>query len=495
MRELEEGGTLVCRCEEVLEAEVLEAIASGAASVPWVKRLTRAGMGVCQGKVCGGTVQRLLAKHSGVHPMLLFPDSPRPPLRPVTVETLARFPEIDAPCPAPPAPPQSQAPRDGVTWSQREVDFLVIGAGSTGCSVAYHLARRGKSVLVVDQAEVAQEGSGRNLGGIRQLGRHPSEVPIARESLRMWAQIQDRHDIEMRHMGYLWVALSEMEMSLQEKAHRLQVDMGVRSELLSGALLRRTFPALSERSLQGLHCPDDAQANPIKATRALAAMAVEAGAEIREHTPVYGFLASGGEIQGAETNRGRVTAKKVILAAGPWAKPMAQWVGLDLPLTAVPNQIMVTEPMGYMVRPLVLTGLAVCLQGARGNAYIGNVDPPGVSGFGKETVLKEMFRSAKNILEVLPGLAKVRVIRSWAGVLDLTPDDIPIIGEPEEAPGLFLATGFAGHGFAISPMIGQLIAQALMGERPSLPMDDFDPGRFRSGAARPIQHFTHQHRN
>jgi sarcosine oxidase subunit beta len=169
--------------------------------------------------------------------------------------------------------------------------------------------------------------------------------------------------------------------------------------------------------------------------------------------------------------------------------------GIDIPITPCPNQFILTEPMPPILPPfLVISSIAVCRQPARGHVYIGNTNAPGgISGYSKATDYGEMVRTTTNILKIVPAFRGLNVIRTWVGIIDFTPDDNFIFGRVEQVEGLILACGFSGHGFALTPIIGQLMCELIVEGETSLPVDAFGLDRFERGVVEKAKHFAHQH--
>src|SRR5688500_3838355 len=169
-------------------------------------------------------------------------------------------------------------------------DVVVVGAGISGCAAAYYLARRGVRVIVVDKGAVAGEQSSRAWGYVRQQGRHPAELPLMAESMRMWRELTaEIGDLEFVQGGNLVLAQTEEDRARLANAERVATEHGVRARIISPRELRDVVPALAGRWTGGLYCPDDAHAEPATATHAYARAAVEAGAEIRTGCAVEGI--------------------------------------------------------------------------------------------------------------------------------------------------------------------------------------------------------------
>jgi sarcosine oxidase subunit beta len=492
---------LVCRCEEVTKKEIREAIITGADSVSWVKRMTRAGMGTCQGRTCGRAVAQIVREELGLTPDKILADSSRPPLRPVSLALIAETYDPDT-CRGAEGKYRfvsrstKPATRTKEPLPEKSADVVIIGGGSTGASTAYFLAKSGVKVILLDKREVASEGGGRNMGGIRQLGRHPWEMEIALQSIRDYETLHKELevDVEYRKMGYLWVALNQEEWELQQRAFARQINAGANLILLEKKELLRKFPALARFVVGGTYSPDDGQANPIKVTRGYARTASKYGAKLYADATVTGINVAGRTVVGVETDRGEISAPVVLIAAGPWSVGLAEMVGLNLPIRPVPNQFMVTEPIPPVIEPLVLTSVGVCVQGINGNMYVGNGNPPvEVQGFDESTNFSEMGRTAKNMLKVVPTLHLAKVIRTWAGILDHTPDDVPIMGAVPNIDGLYLACGFSGHGFAIAPQVGKLLSELILSGHTSISIKNFDYVRFEHPERMvKVEHFAHQ---
>jgi len=495
--------TTVCRCEEVSRQEIVDAIAAGADSVSWIKRMTRAGMGTCQGRTCGRTVARIIQEELGLRPDAVFPDTPRAPLRPVALGLLADTYAPDGEnyyrsCTGKAFHPifcdVSGQVKEEI--SDKDFDVIIIGGGSTGASAAYYLAKSGVKVALVEKRQIASEGGGRNLGGIRQLGRHPYEMEMSLASIRDFATL-DREletDTEYRRMGYLWVALDEEEWELQKRVIVAQKEAGANLFLMERGELLNKFPALASTMAGGIYSPDDGQASPMKVTRGYARAAEKLGAKIYANTTVTGLMFSNNKAAGVRTDRGDLNAAAVLVAAGPWSVEFGRMIGLELPIRCVPNQIMVTEPLPALFSPLVLTSGGICLQGVNGNMYVGNANPPAeVEGLDERTNFSEMGRTAQNMLRVVPVLRQAKLIRSWVGILDHTPDDIPIMGPAPGYGGLYLACGFSGHGFALTPQVGKILTEMLIAGEAPRSLAKFSFERFSHPEELPIaEHFAHQ---
>lgn len=385
-----------------------------------------------------------------------------------------------------------------MTWLQ--ADVVIIGAGTTGLSAAYELAKAGVDVVLVERGFLAQEASGRNPGGIRQLGRDIDEVPIMVEAMRRWHALEEELgcSIELDVDGYLWVALNEQELEVQKKLVERDAAFGIEEYILDREGIQDLAPAISDFPCGALYCPTDMMANPFLVTRGYLDAAQRHGARFFFGTEVVDLRVEGGRIRGVVTDQGEIATETVINAAGPWSQKIAQMAGVDVPVVPCPNQFILSQPMPPILPPFILiSGIAVCRQPARpghNQVFIGNTNAPsGITGYSKATDYGELVRTTTNILKIVPAFRGLNVIRTWVGLLAFTPDDNFIFGNVEQVDGLILACGFSGHGFALTPMIGQLLCELIVDGETSINMQPFHLDRFEKGLVQKDLHFAHQH--
>jgi sarcosine oxidase subunit beta len=379
----------------------------------------------------------------------------------------------------------------------QRADVVIIGAGSTGLSAAYELAKAGVEVLVVDKSSLAMEASGRNPGGIRQIGRDINEVPLMVAAMQRWRGLAEELDcdLELSEDGYLWIARNEEELKLQEALVARDAPYGIKEMVLDRAELQELAPAISDFAAGGLYSPTDCMADPFRVAMGYFRAGQRHGARFLFETEVTGLRLEQNRVRAVLTNQGEISTDRLIVAAGPWSDRIGRMAGLDLPLTPCPNQFILTEPVPRILPPfLLISGIAVCRQSGRGQVYIGNTNAPGgITGLSKATNYGEMTRTIANILKIVPAFRRLNIVRTWAGTIDFSPDDNFIFGYVDEVEGLILACGFSGHGFALTPIMGQLLGELIVAGRTSLPTEAFRLGRFKEGLAEQGQHFAHQH--
>ena len=376
-------------------------------------------------------------------------------------------------------------------------DVVIIGAGSTGLSAAYELAKAGVDALVVERSFLAAEAAGRNPGGIRQIGRDINEVPLMVAAMQRWHRLEEELGctIELTEDGYLWVALSEEELKLQQELAERDAPYGIREFVLDRDEVKELAPAISDIVIGALYSPTDCLANPFYVAKGYFDAARRYGARFLFDTEAVDLRLQEGRIRGVITNRGEIATDTLVIAAGPWSDRIGRMAGIEIPLTPCPNQFILTEPVPPILPPfLLISSIAVCRQSSQGHVYIGNTNAPGgIIGYSKATNYGELVRTVTNILKIVPAFRDLNIIRTWAGILDFTPDDNFIFGRVEEVEGLILACGFSGHGFALTPIIGQLLCELIVEGETSLPTEAFRLSRFKAAPVKKPLHFAHQH--
>lgn len=400
-------------------------------------------------------------------------------------------------------------------------DVVVIGGGVIGVSAAYHLARKGHSVALVEKGHVGCEQSSRNWGWCRQQGRARAEIPLAREALRLWEemQIDAGRDAGFRRTGVLFLTKNPEELAAWEKWAEVAREMQVHSTVLTPDEVRKRLPGNADTWVGGLHTPSDGRAEPSMAVPALAVAARKHGVTIHQGCAARGLETSGGRVSGVVTEKGTIRTDAALLAGGAWSSLFCRRHGIDLPVGLVNATACRTTPapeitdgaLGtdfFCIRRRLDGGLTLALRGrgtveltpdliryARiflptyrqrrkglkisfGKPFLDQLlrgtnwplDKP--SPFEAERVrdpapdMSLVEEALAALIKANPDLNGIQVAEAWGGTIDTTPDTIPVISAVDKLPGFFLATGFSGHGFGIGPAAGRLAADIVMGDAP-----------------------------
>ncbi len=367
---------------------------------------------------------------------------------------------------------------------KQSYDLVIIGAGVIGCSTAYHLARRGmKNILVVDKGTISGGATGRCGGGIRQQWGAEMNIRLAIDSRKEFETMQDElgWDIEYRQGGYLILAVTEEEAARFQDNVNVQRSMGLDVELLDPRGAREIVPQLdTSKILAATYCPSDGSASPFRVTHAYADAARQLGADVSICNEVTGIERSAGRVTAVQTRQGKVSTPRVLNAAGGYAGVVASRAGIDLPVNPHRREILVTEPLERFFHTMIISfdyniyvRQAVC--GAVMGGYGDSAYPYGLETGSSLDFLQGM---ARKLVELLPCLAPVRVVRQWSGLYCLSPDSQPILGPADGLEGYYQAVGFSGHGFMIAPAVAHILADLITDGETSFPLNELTLDRF-----------------
>ncbi len=410
----------------------------------------------------------------------------------------------------------------------RRTGVVVIGAGVIGISTALSLAEKGVAVTVLEKGRVGAEQSSRNWGWCRTTGRDLAEVPLAMESVRMWDRMAARvgADVGFRRAGVAYVAETARELEGHAAWLERARDYQVGSRLLDADETAALLPGAGRCFAGALHTPTDGKAEPQHAVPAMAAAARRLGVVILEGCAARGLDLQAGRVAGVVTERGRIACDAAVLAGGAWSRLFCGNQGVDFPQLKVLGSVLRTAPMagpeittgghdwsfrkradgGYtiaqrnnMLTPIVPDSFrllprfgASFVQNRRelklrlDGRFLQEWRTPRrwaldrASPFEAVRVLDPQPSAAslafarRRLVQAFPGFAAMQVAGAWGGLIDVTPDGVPVISAVGAMPGFHLASGFSGHGFGIGPGAGRLMADLVAGDPPLV-----DPAPFR----------------
>lgn len=417
------------------------------------------------------------------------------------------------------------------------VEVAIIGGGVAGICTAWFLAREGVSVLVCDKGRVAGEQSSRNWGWVRQQGRDADELPIMMDSIDSWEKIAEEigDEIGFSRQGIMYLARNNSELEEFEKwldvAKLHQLD----SRMLSSEEIAKRIKDNPNHWKGALYTQSDGRAEPFTAVPAIARHLQAKGVLIRENCAVRCLDVEAGKVSGIVTEHGLVKAQSVVCAGGAWSSLFMGNLGVDLPQLTVRATVARTEPSadffsgsaagggiafrrrkdgGYTIAPgginehfisaesfrYLFKFLPVLRKSTRtvqlklGKDVISRLLPTRrwradqVTPFEKTRVLNPepseagIKRMRDGLIKYLPSLADVPFVEAWAGMIDVTPDVVPVMDEVASYPGLYLATGFSGHGFGFGPGAGKVMSNMVLGNSPEHNLNRFRLSRFTDGS-------------
>jgi glycine/D-amino acid oxidase-like deaminating enzyme len=412
----------------------------------------------------------------------------------------------------------------------KAVDVVVIGGGIAGVTAAWHLVRRGFRVALCEKGVIGGEQSGRNWGWCRSTLRDPRELPLMQYSMSDWRDptVFGALDTGFRTTGIMYFCGRNPNDAVDYEAwlgsvRAFQLD----SRMLSGAEVEKLLPGGRIKVSGALYTPSDGCAEPDRATAAIAAAVQGLGASIHTGCAVRSIERKGGRVSGVVTEQGRIGCEAALLAGGAWSRLFAGNLGIDLPQLSVMGSVMYTAPMpggpeisvagrrfgwrkradgGYVVsqadatifdivpdsfrlfgdfRPVMANGLRT-LRFRLGRRFLEAVRlarqwrDDEVTPFEQvriadpEPATWVLDEAQRKVAEAFPFFAGMKIAGRWGGLIDVTPDALPVIGPVPQIPGLFMATGLSGHGFGLGPGAGRLAADLIAGKTPVV-----DPTAFR----------------
>ena len=415
-------------------------------------------------------------------------------------------------------------------------DVVIIGGGIVGVSTAWFLAKQGVRVVLCEKGHIAGEQSGRNWGWVRVQGRDIREIPMALESLRIWCGLKDEigEDVGFTRGGCFFTANSEKQLEALGAWLKTAEEFGIGTRLLSADELRKHISGSAIDWAGALYTASDGRAEPHKATPAIARAAVRSGATMLTSCAVRGVETSGGRVSAVVTEHGTIKAAVVLCAAGAWTSLFCGSLGINVPQLKVRGTVARTAPAakvldgnvfddrlgmrrrgdgGYTIAHGSVLGHPVTPSSFRhfvkfvptlmqefrivrlsfGREFVEEWQTPKTWSLDKPSpfeatrvlnpepsgrVLKGIRR---NLDTIFPQLTNTPIVESWAGMIESSPDVVPIIDAVDDLPGFHIATGFSGHGFGIGPGAGKAIAGMLTGEDSGIDLSAFRLSRFFDG--------------
>jgi sarcosine oxidase subunit beta len=371
-------------------------------------------------------------------------------------------------------------------------DAVIVGGGINGLAMAYELAKRGlQKVVVLEKSYLGSGSTGRCGGGIRQQWTTAENIRLAQESVALYENLAGELGLQtfFRQGGYLMVTEDERHLENMKAAVALQNRCNVPSEYLQPEECLRIVPNLDVRNIKGASfCPKDGTAYPFSVVWGYARAAVRRGVEVFIRTELLEVKRAGDRVVGVVTDRGEIATPLLINCAGPWSRALAAMVGVELPNRQERHEIMVSESCKPFLDPMVISisnGIYFS-QSLRGEIVggIGDPDEPRwdrPDQFDTRSQLRFAVRFAKALIDYWPPARRLRLMRQWAGLYDVTPDHRPILGGVPGLEGYHHVCGFSGHGFMLAPMAATRMARQITTGEPDEIITSLSLARFEGG--------------
>lgn len=372
----------------------------------------------------------------------------------------------------------------------RTAEVVIVGGGITGLSLALELSRRGvRDLVVVERAYPGAGATGRNVARIRAM-------QLTEELCRVASVCQAKYErmgselafnVLFYRLGYAWILYDEDELARMREIVAMHHRIGVRSRLLDPAQVVEMLPVLRGGDpVRGGVVHADAIVHHDAVVWAYLAALARTGVRILERTTVTGIEFRDDGVRGVVTSAGPIASRLVVNATDAWSSTVNAMAGVDAPNRPYRREVLVTAP----VAPLI--GKAVTFyrptegwfnQTLRGEVVMGVVDPDEPAADSQRSSWQFLRRTATLIARKAPALADLTVIRQWAGMYDITPDHLPLVGPTRQLEGWWQANGWSGRGMLLAPLLMELMAeQVATGRRPAM-LAPFEPDRFEGGGA------------
>lgn len=376
----------------------------------------------------------------------------------------------------------------------QSTDVVVIGGGVIGCSVAYHLAKRGVSVTLVEKNDIASGTSGACDKAVLLQSKNPGlHLLMALESVKLFPRLQEEldMDIEFKNDGGMIVIYTEEQWRVMEQFVERQNKLGLAVQLLRKDEAKKRQPAFAQDIVGSTYSPMDGEVNPIYLALGFFQGAKKHGAKVILGSEVKDIKLEKGRVCSVITNSGDIKTQHVVNACGVYAPFIGAMVGLDIPIIPRRGQIIVTEPVPPLIRgdvncaryitakfrPELLgsdeaarLGIGLSLgQTENGNLLIGGTRE--FAGYSKSTTHRALREVLKHAVKLVPALDGINIIRSFAGLRPYTPDGLPILGKVPGVQGFYMAAGHEGDGVALSAITGKILCEVITENNTSLGID------------------------
>ncbi|MFI7700491.1 NAD(P)/FAD-dependent oxidoreductase [Nonomuraea sp. NPDC049480] len=373
----------------------------------------------------------------------------------------------------------------------KHASVVIIGGGAMGVSSAYALAAAGvRDVVLIDKGPLGSGSTSKAAGGVRAQFSDRVNIELAVRSLETFETFPERfgQEIDLHKPGYLFLLDSPESVAEFEKNVALQNDLGVPSRMVSVPEAMELSPLIdADALLAAAYSPTDGHCTPESVVLGYAGAARRLGARLLPGCAATGIETADGHIVAVRTEGGRIETDTVICAAGAWSQAVGEWVGVDLPVTPLRRQILVTEPVPDLP-PMAFTidfGTTFYFHREGPGLLLGMSDPEETPGFKLDRSDAWLPRLGEAMARRAPALMETGIATGWAGLYEVTPDHNALIGTAPDVDGFIYATGFSGHGFLMCPAVGEVVRDLYLGRTPFVDVSGFDAGRFALSGARP----------
>jgi sarcosine oxidase subunit beta len=368
-------------------------------------------------------------------------------------------------------------------------DIIIIGGGISGVATAYELAKRGATNTILFEKEYLASGStGRCGAGVRMQWGTKTNCLLSKYAIERYETLAQELDysrgIDFCQNGYLMCAATEKELEQFKKNVALQNSLGIPSRIITPEEAKEIIPYINtDYMLGGTFCGKDGFLNPFHTVEAYAQAAMRLGVNIKKYTAVDEILTNNDKVIGVKCGDDVYYAEKVLLATNGYTASLTDKLGLKLPFYSQRHQILVTEPVPPLQKPMFMGFVhnIYCQQSPEGSFIMGRGDADEPTDLRVTSGWRFLSDMTKNLVKLLPILKDLNIVRQWAGLYHMSPDKQPVYDEIPEYKGLYIAAGYSGHGFMFGPVTGVVMAEMMLGLMPTVDVSEMKLERFSSG--------------
>jgi sarcosine oxidase subunit beta len=342
---------------------------------------------------------------------------------------------------------------------------IVVGAGIMGLSIAYNLAIRGAEVVVLESRYPGSGLSVRAIGALHTQWNNEHDIELAKHNRDILQRLSGvlNFNIPFRQDGYLALATDEVQLTDLKKYAKLQKSMGIDTTILTPEEIARRYPNVETKAIVGGSLSKgDGSVHPFSLVFGYWTGLKDHGGKLVRPTLVKGLHPKGTALYAVETDQGIHEADAIILSAGVGTRSILQSVGLDVPTEIVRHEMLATEPLKFFLKPMIelFPNRLYITQSLRGEilCHIPRHDPDPKD---TKSTLEFLEDAATELTQILPTLRAAKVLRSWAGLVETTPDSEPICGKIG-FDNLWIALGDSGKGLMFAPLIGELLSEEIL---------------------------------
>lgn len=367
-------------------------------------------------------------------------------------------------------------------------DVIIVGGGFMGCSSAFFLRRRQKSVTLIERYLVGQQASGTNFGNVRRQGRYLSQIALANRSREIWGKLKELigDDAEFLPSGQMRVCYRHEQIEQLEAYAVSAKELGLDLEVLTAKQVKDRFPFFSDKVVGASYSAMDGHANPRLAAPAFARAAVKEGVNLYENTDIVHVEKIGEDFHVTSADGQVFQAPVLLITAGAWGNTLSSQFGESVPIVSRGPHMAVTEPVPYALKPVVGVFTDVeaetiyFRQVLRGNIVLGGSTrgPASIDTHRAAAMPQSTINQTQLFPQLVPALRHLHIIRVWSGVEGYMPDSLPIMGPSNRVSGLFYAFGFCGAGFQLGPGVGDVMAELIDTGATTTPIEPFHIKRF-----------------